>query len=398
MNKIIVEIDLDNYPLLNKIKQDEINSTILSLITIGYNIHFPSIETIKYKSELNDIIKYLDSIRCEIKDNNINYKIESLELSLNKLIGLSSNSYKKGNIGENILEDIFNKKYLDIIYEKKNNIPHSGDAWITLPDNKLIMLESKNYLTTVNKDEINKLEYDMTFNNIKWGILISYNSNIQGMKDFDYHTFTHNKELYSIIMISNFMNDIYKLDLALQVIKKLMPILDKTNNFPWLINNINDNLIELNNIINKNYLLRDNYYIMEKDIQKSLTNYYSILRDYQYDLQHQINKITNQIQSTIDSSLNIDFNNNYQLILNNYKDHKLIQIIERLFDVFKKKIYNIEMKDEINIINNNIIIIKIKIQLKKIIVNIIDNEMTITFTNSKDKQNKTNIEYIEKNI
>jgi len=38
---------------------------------------------------------------------------------------------------------------------------HSGDAWLYLPNNKIIMLESKNYTNTVNKDEVIKLHNDM---------------------------------------------------------------------------------------------------------------------------------------------------------------------------------------------------------------------------------------------
>ena len=34
-------------------------------------------------------------------------------------------------------------RYGDIQFEKKNHIPHSGDAWLYLPDDKIIMIESK---------------------------------------------------------------------------------------------------------------------------------------------------------------------------------------------------------------------------------------------------------------
>ena len=34
-----------------------------------------------------------------------------------------------------------------------------------------------------------KMQYDMITHHIKWGILTSFNSGIQGMKELDFHTF-----------------------------------------------------------------------------------------------------------------------------------------------------------------------------------------------------------------
>jgi hypothetical protein len=80
------------------------------------------------------------------------------------------------NFGENILEELFQQRYGDIQFERKSHIPHSGDAWLYLPDNQIIILESKNYTYTVNKDEIIKLQNDMINHHIKWGLLLSFNS------------------------------------------------------------------------------------------------------------------------------------------------------------------------------------------------------------------------------
>ena len=53
---------------------------------------------------------------------------------------------------------------------------HSGDAWIYLPDKEKIMIEAKNYTKTINKDEVEKMEYDMKFNNIKFCLFLSLNA------------------------------------------------------------------------------------------------------------------------------------------------------------------------------------------------------------------------------
>jgi hypothetical protein len=99
-------------------------------------------------------------------------------------------------MAEILLENIVNERYGDIKFVSKSQTPHSGDAWLYLPDDKIIMLESKNYTSTVNKDEVIKLQSDMITHNITWGILVSFNSMIQGMKELDFHTFLHNHEWY----------------------------------------------------------------------------------------------------------------------------------------------------------------------------------------------------------
>ena len=93
-------------------------------------------------------------------------------------------------------------------------------------------------------------------------------------RDLDIHTFSHNAETYVIVIVSNLGSDILKLDLALQLIRKLLDYFDKTEKFPWLISDIKDNLNELDIIIQKNYMLRDNFYDMSKTIRDSLDKFY----------------------------------------------------------------------------------------------------------------------------
>ena len=382
--KITLNIKDTDFPMLLNIKKNEITNTILKLLDTGYKIHFP---------DINDITNKIDILKKDINNNDINDKLISLETNLNKLIGLSSNSYKKGNLGECILEDIFKNRYGDIKYEKKNHIPHSGDAWIYLPDNKIIMLESKNYTSTVNKDEIIKLQNDMIKHHIKWSIMISFNSLIQGMNDLDLHTFVHNNETYYVIMISNLIIDIHKLDLGLQIIRKLIINFDNIIDFPWIIENINQSMNELNNIIKKNYYLRDQYYNMEKDIQKSLSNYYNLLREYQYDTEKKISEIINIINNTVKNSINLNNTENYINELNkNYNDKKIYPLIIRLIDMIKSKEWIIQLDNitDFNIYDNNKIeIIKGKIQLKKIILNIIKLDIVLNLNLNKDTDIKS---------
>jgi len=395
-----LKLDEKEYPMLNNFKKKELDKYLLKIFKTGYQIHFPSNDKIEQQLEHNELLERIETIKYELKDqiNNseIGDKINSLESSLTKLIGLSSNSCRKGNFGENVLEEIFSKRYGDIQFERKSNVAHSGDAWLYLPDGKLIMLESKNYTTTVNKDEIIKLQSDMINHHIKWGILTSFNSTIQGMRELDLHTFNHNNETYFTIMISNLSSDIHKLDLGLQIIRKLILTINDLPQFPWIIKDISHSLNELNQIVQKNYFLRDSYYNMERDVQKSLSNYHIILRDYQYEIEIKIKEIISKITETMNTS--IQNNNDIELMINKYHDKKILPIIVRLVDVIQNKKWLVRYDNETSdwiIRNNEIEMGKVKIQTKKATINITSNDLTLNLHLGKDKENMHNLEIIK---
>jgi hypothetical protein len=110
------------------------------------------------------------------------------------------------------------------------------------------------------------MENDMKTNNINWGLFVSFNSNIQGLKEMDYYTFMHNNQIYNIISISNLSVDINRLDLGLTLIRKLINIPNFDLKFPWIIKNIKKDLDELHDIVIKNYILRDSFLNIEKEI------------------------------------------------------------------------------------------------------------------------------------
>ena len=401
--EITLTLNDNEYPILNNLKKKELDKILLKIFKTGYQIHFPQQNKIDQQIEFNELLERIENVKEEIKEeinkSEITSKINALESSLTKLIGLSSNSCKKGNFGENVLEEIFSQRYGDIQFERKSNVPHSGDAWLYLPNNHVIMLESKNYTSTINKDEINKLQSDMINHHIKWGLLTSFNSSIQGMKELDFHTFSHNNETYFVIMIGNLSTDIHKLDLGLQIIRKLINNIGNLPEFPWVVKDITNSLTELNQIIQKNYYLRDAYYNMEREIQKSLSGYHIILRDYQYDIECKIDEIIKKIQSTMKTTIEITKSEiNYQNIIKQYQDKKIIPIVVRLVDVAQNKKWEINYDETSgNWIFNyqNQEIGHFKIQQKKIIVSISTCELTLILTIGKDKENNKNIEIIK---
>jgi hypothetical protein len=387
--EIKLNIIKSEYPALFKIKTEELDTAIFSLFDTGYNIMFPQPITIDHSNyEYLQIVNKLDSLKNNINNDTLNNKITILENSLEKLIGLSSSSAKKGELAENILENIFNSRYGDIEFKNTSQSSHSGDAWLYLPNNKIIMLESKNYTNTVNKDEVIKLQNDMIANHIKWGLFLSFNSCIQGMKEIDFHIFTHNNENYHIIFVSNLTNDISKLDFSISLIRKLINTYSDLDQFPWIINNIKSELTNLNNILEQNYLLRDQFIIMEKDIIKNMNCFYVKLRDYQFNLDNKIKDIINKITSTISDSIEFD-NINYDIIINDAikKDKKLGPIATKITDIMKKNnLYYEQKNNNFDILVNGDNIGTIKIKNKKICIEFLKYDIILNFIIGKDKE------------
>ena len=244
------------------------------------------------------------------------------------------------------------------------------------------MLESKNYTYRINKDEVEKMENDMKTNHIRFGIFISWNSIVQNRKDIDIHTFNHNNEVYMIIIISNLSNEIIKLDLGLQIIRKLEENFSDMNTFPWIIDDINKNLNELDIIIKKNYKLRDNYYLMSTNIKNSMDMFYTQLRDYQYEINNTAQSIIDKVKSTMNKSItSIEYNVPDIDILSIHKDNpKIVPILTNLIDIFTS-ISTLT----INKVDDSLIGIKksdeevgyIKIQKKKVLFHIKKLNVTI---------------------
>lgn len=396
---ITLNISCDEYPLLMKLKKKELNNLVDIIFKTGYDILYPKIDStiVKQKSDYNELINKLDELKTNINNPFLTDKISSLEISLEKLIGISSSSAKKGEFAENILETIFSQRYADITFKKTNHIPHSGDAWLYLPDDNIIMLESKNYTLTVNKDELEKMENDMISHHILWGIIVSFNSNIQGLKEIDYYTFNHNDEVYNIMSINNLTNDINKLDLVLTIIRKLILININNLKFPWIVKNIKNDLDDLNNIISKNYLIRDHFILIEKDIHKSLNNFYIKLRDSQYELEQKILQIINNIKITVVESIDINILNVSNDIIEacNNKDKKLVNILTTIIDTLNKKNIIIKKNENWEMYKNNDFIGIIKILNKKIILDISIFDVIINFNIGKEKEIIHNIIMIE---
>lgn len=389
---LTLTIDEDDYPEIFKLYKKDREKKLKDIFNTGYNIHFPNISDNNQQMEYYTILEKIEEIKTSSSIDS-DSRLDELLQSIQKLTGISNNSSKKGEVGENMLEEIFNKRYGDILYENKAKTSHSGDAWLHLPDKKIIMLESKNYTYRINKDEVEKMEFDMKTNHIRFGIFASWNSVVQNRKDLDFHTFNHNGETYMVVIISNLADDILKLDLAVQIVRKLSEYFSDIKKFPWIVNNIKENLNDLDILIKKNYKLRDNYYNLSTSIRSSLDIFYNQLRDYQYEINSSAQVIIDNVKETMDKSISKEVkydvpNFNFLTI---YKKEKVFPIISTLVDLFQtiediKLIKDEESDTIIKIQKNDDDLGQIKILKKKLllIINKINITLELDLTNYSD--------------
>jgi len=336
-------INKNDYMMLNMFKKQELDKMIELIFKTGYETIFPS-------KQSNDPLVG---------------KITNLENTLERLIGIGNGSSKKGELAEYILGNIIQSRYGDITYTDTSHIPHTGDAHIKFDSNNTnIMLESKNYTTKVNKDEIDKMKSDMVTSNIKWGIFLSWNSNIIEKKEFDVEFFHVKGYIYHIIYISNLSNDIDRLDLAIQLIRKLI-VINCDKGIGWIQHIIMNDLEQLNTIISKNYQMRVWYEEMNNTIVTSSSKFHNRMRDYMYEMDQMVKTIIDRITNTTSQALNIS-HDSYNAYLEKYKDNKkLFPILSILLDIFKE--HNIIL-DEENIKYNDTNIGIVKVMGKKITI------------------------------
>ena len=408
MNEIPIQFKLlvDKYPLLSTIKDDKLEDFVKNIFDYGYKILYPDInDQVKYKSELEaltrkEITNQIEELKNKLDDSDVSIKLDNLSEILEKFLGLSNNSNKKGEITEDIIYQILTTKYKDLSYEKTRHIPHSGDGILIFPNKLKTLVEIKNYTGTVKKDEIDKFEYDLKFNNINFGLFISLKSSIQGHSQLSYQKMIHNNKEYHMIFISHVSNEMSKLDAAFLVLTRLFELNNnetKKTKLDWIQNQINSHFKELIMICEKTSFLKDQYLSMETNIKDNLNNYYAIIRDYQYEIDQKINQIW--------FKMNNDFGKaeeelikqcSYDTILEIYKEDKSVHILTRLFDILKN------MSVDLNIINNKSWALlkddqeigEIKKTKSKTVISLNNPMIDLIFIRNKDEENEMNIKFL----
>ena len=154
-------------------------------------------------------------------------------------------------------------------------------------------------------------------------------------------------------MISNLCKDNSRLDLGIQVINNLRKRFNNIQKFPWIVSDISEDLNELNEIANMNYVLRDSFQEVENNIRSTLSNFYNSLREYDYKIVKKSREILSKIESTMDESI-INSLDTYDNILDQFEGKKMFNVLSQIFDNIKKFGWNIKQENgEIRIVKIN---------------------------------------------
>ena len=372
---MLVDINLDDYPKLKD--NNNIQNTINYLLLIGYNHVY-----------INEQNMLADNICNKINKDIVNThdKMDNIDDSIKKLFGLNSSSNKKGEISEDIIYQLINNKYKDYSYEKTRHIPHNADGMLNSITGLQSLVEIKNYNTNVNKDEVEKFKFDLDYNNIYFGLFISIKTNIIGYKCFDYEMFENNGKVYHIVYISKIYENETLLDCAFYLLEELYKLTLNQNIKSFKLDTIVNSLNDLNNIIDKTKILNNKFLDLENIIKSSFNEFYTDLRNYDYEIKLKIKEIINNVQTNIDTIYLLDQNSKEEILIM-YKDDKCFSIINRIFDVFKNK-YNIVIEDTLNwnIVKDKKIIGKIKKLKDKISIDFMGS-LKLSFTNKNMDNN-----------
>ena len=344
------------------------------------------------KEEIEIIAKNLLLDWCDYKTKNdyetyqIKESIQQLQQVTKDIFGLSKTSQKRGEIGENMIYNIFQNDYQNYSFEKTNHVPHSADAIVTTPNNDKFLLEIKNYQNVIDQKEITKLKYDMEYTNINYALLISIQSSIVGKKTIDIEKFIINNKEQTIVYCSYIFDEPHKLHTCITLLESLIKI--KSENYNYIKDEIIETIKEITEIYDLIKNLNSQYLMVENNIKEQLSNFYLIIRDYQIKIKDKINKISKKIDDMIYISSD-EF-------IDNFNESECILQVNKINDLIIANNLKIIRKDDsswiisISIFNDTKNIGEIKKFKSKIEVSIYNPNICLKFL-SKDKSDENYI-------
>lgn len=311
--------------------------------------------TRKYKhSDISDqLIQHQNKIRLDFQENfsNIKNELEHLSKTTKDVFGLSKTSQKRGEIMENKVIEYFEQTYKNYTINRTNHIPHNGDAEVILSDETKILLEIKNYTTTVDTKEIEKLKYDMEFCNVKYSLFLSIQSGIVGKKNIDIERFFINDLDHYIVYISNISDEYNKIQAGISIIETLIKInkMTKNINTDYIEEKLKNSIKEISYIYDIISSLTKQYKNMESRIKDNLDDYYNLIREQELNIKNKIN----EIWKNIDITDLLEYHELDTMILDD-KDHECNNILLKISDIFNKyKIKVISKSDTLFLMSNN---------------------------------------------
>ena len=362
LNDINISVSKTKYKLLEKIGEDKLEFVIDEIFELGYFEYMKNF----IKLDLVDEFKFNTNQTNSIKSINA--------------ITESKYSTLKGSMGEDLVIDIIIDKFNNIYVENTSKIPHSGDIQVRLSSGNTIIVEVKNYNKTIDQDQIDKLKFDMMFNNVRGAIFISLNSGIVGKKKFDLEIFKHDGNEYYILFLPYSMhkvipdkkntishNDIeesvhnlsIKVEFSLCVIQN---IVDKSTNN---INNKNKNISntdldfmisQFNLVYGEFKTVKNSMRKLDENIRKSLDSHKNSITEFENTIVKKINDLigtklySEDIHSNDKKKIRIIKNNltSCDILINNKLGGRITRI-DNSYDVFVNYNSNIINKQFDNI-------------------------------------------------
>ena len=374
---MLVSFTINDLPELNNYNNDEINTIAKNLFIDWYKKQFTSNSNIDDKLDVLNA-RLSNQITTSISSfmTNINSNIDQLNTTTKEIYGLSK-SNKKGELFENSIEEFIKNNLQNYSYSNTAKTSHCADGLLESNSGLKCLVEIKNYTDTVNSYEVDKLKSDMKTTGIKFALMLSSKSAIQGKKNIDIEHFIYENISYYIVYVSYIFEEVHKIQSGILLLENIYSLnTEKTIN-TIIEKNISKDLEELTVLIDSMTNMKSKFLNMEKIMREQMDNFYVIIRETEINLKKKIQSIW----SNIKNEFKVVIINNDKII-EKYQDQKIFGILSKINDIIFQK-YNLQLEDIdklLNIYHKNIVIAELKIQTKKIEIVFIDSDIKISIT------------------
>ena len=298
--------------------------------------------TLRHLEEsMTNVATKMDQIEQRASDNTVVVQ-DKLVKMVEDFTGKTKTSVSRGDIAENYIEKICETEFPNDTVIRSSGTAHEADLQLRGDDFPNIMIESKNYTSTIQLKEIDKFKYDMTRTNTNYGVFFSFNSKISGKKNMDIEQFNDNKYILYISDIG-FNQDI--IVMAINMLKTLSKISSVDNTYinksvvkdkiSTIIYNLNK-LPELIRILSKT---RTTLIEEERSIRTSMDNIHMAYITTESAMKQIIQDIERDIHSQLGEFNDIEYIQveNIDELLINMDDKKKEQVRAILTQIYSNK-------------------------------------------------------------
>ena len=283
----------EDISIIKMLNENKINEILSTAITIG-------LKSIQMSNTVMDGNSYFNPIKKIIDESVIENKCQLTTINdmLTDLLNIKNNSSRKGKLGESLAINSLTKKYPDWEVIDTANTAHEGDIFINSKKYGKILYEIKTYNTNVNSKEIQKFKNDVITTNSNHGLFISQTSGIVGKKMMDMEIYNGKILIYVSCSGLNGHGIEFGTEFLLSLIDS--GYLEKrkvinNNNTNYIIDKINDKLIDLNNCINNFSRIKSEINRTQENINSSMSLLYKHAMEYEIKGQDIYEKLLNDI-------------------------------------------------------------------------------------------------------